>query len=169
MTDATNTLEHLAPCPFCLGKAELEEIDLPLGTGYYVACTQCDGQMGDTDDTWNSPEYAIRKWNIRRAPQPAQAQTSAKQQYLAGANQLIVTRAEWNERYVDGWNDGNNDAKQGGEQVCDVCEGDGETEDYSHLSPPVYGDWPMITCWKCNGTGIKPQPAQAQAEGNENE
>lgn len=46
-----------------------------------------------------------------------------------------------------------------GTRVCSECEGDGELEDNSHISPPVDGDWPMITCWKCNGTGIEPQPA----------
>lgn len=58
---------ELKPCPFCGGRAEVAEIDLPLQPGYYAACNSCDAQMGDSDDAYRDASYAITAWN-RRAP-----------------------------------------------------------------------------------------------------
>jgi DnaJ-class molecular chaperone len=97
--------------------------------------------------------------------QRAQVQQSAMKQYLKGRTTIIATRDEWNQRYVDGWKDGYNVLQEDSPQICAVCGGDGEIEDGSHLSPPIDGDWPMITCRECNGTGLeqRPQPKEGAA------
>lgn len=45
--------------------------------------------------------------------------------------------------------------------ICEYCLGGGEVEDYSHLLPPVDGDWPMVQCPRCNGTGKEPEQEQS--------
>ncbi len=52
--------EKLKPCPFCGGKAELDE-DYDSGNIFWVFCTRC----GISTDTDYVSKEAIKAWNRR--------------------------------------------------------------------------------------------------------
>jgi hypothetical protein len=70
MTDQTIIEQELAPCPFCGGPAELEEVD---GGGWSVGCEEkalslhyCMGYQSLT--SFATKREAITAWNTRRPP-----------------------------------------------------------------------------------------------------
>lgn len=95
----------LRECPFCGGAATVEYKAL----AYEVGCDKCDAVM---DVGYLTEAEAIADWNRRvpTAPQVAATPQPAMQQYLQGNTTITATRDEWNQRYIDGWTDGNNDA-----------------------------------------------------------
>lgn len=60
-------MSELLPCPHCGSEAGIEEVDLPLGVSYYVACRGCDAQMGDSQDAYRESAFVAELWNRRTA------------------------------------------------------------------------------------------------------
>lgn len=77
-----------------------------------VELEEIDGQLNAVE----KPYYDAMRERIRglleqpSTPQPAQPPANALEQYLAGNPTITATRDEWNERYVEGWKDGRDDA-----------------------------------------------------------
>ena len=52
---------NLLPCPFCGGKADLQETVSQHPTLYYVICHKCEIRTF----VFSKPELAVKRWNRR--------------------------------------------------------------------------------------------------------